>query len=58
MEQELWILEMKEADVDAYTNLFNDLTTLCPRMVTLKYKKIERYILGLPQLIQGLVTAS
>lgn len=58
LEQELWSLEMKEADIAASTNYFYDLSTLCPRMVTLEYKKIERYIWGFPQPIQGLVTAS
>lgn len=58
LEQELWSLEMKEADIAASTNYFNDLSTLCPRMVTLEYKKVERYIWALPQPIQGLVTTS
>lgn len=35
---------MKEADVNANTNRFNDLATLCPGVVTPEYKKVERYI--------------
>ena len=34
LEQELWSLEMKEVDVNAYTNYFNYLATLCFGMVT------------------------
>lgn len=58
LEQELWEMVMKEVDIGTYTNLFNDLSTLCSGMVTPKYKKVERYIWGLPQPIQGFVAAS
>lgn len=58
LEQDLLNLMMKEAHIAYYTNCFNDLTTLCPRMVTPEYNKIERYIWGLRQPIQGLLTAS
>lgn len=42
----------------SYMNYFNDLATLCPGMVTLEYKKVQRYIWGLPQPIERLVPAS
>ena len=58
LEQELWNPMMKEADVATYKSHFNYLATLCASMVTPGYKKIDRYIWGLPQPIQGLVTAS
>nr|XP_043639252.1 uncharacterized protein LOC122610324 [Erigeron canadensis] len=44
--------------MSAYTNRFNELVSLCPGMVTPEYKKIERYIWGLPPSIQGNVAAS
>jgi len=47
LEQELWNLAMKGSDITAYTNRFNDLSVLCPAMVTPLTKKIERYIWGL-----------
>lgn len=56
MEQELWNLEIKGANVNAYTSHFNDRDTLNLRMVTPECKKVERYIWGLPHPIQGLVT--
>ncbi|GJX48746.1 hypothetical protein Tco_0273936 [Tanacetum coccineum] len=36
----------------------NELAVMCLTMVTLEYKKIERYIWGLPESIQGNVTSS
>lgn len=36
----------------------NDLATLCQNFVTLEYKKVEMYIWGFVQPIQGLVTTS
>lgn len=49
---------MKEAYIAAYASSFNDITMFCPNFVTTKYKKVERYIWGLVQPIQKLVTAS
>lgn len=49
---------MKEADIGSYTNCFNDLAILCIGLVTPEYKKIERYIWGLPHPTQGLFTTS
>ena len=47
LEQEIWNLTMKGSDIKAYTDRFNELATLCPNMVGMEYKKIERYIWGL-----------
>lgn len=44
LEQELLNLTMKDSEIVAYTNRFNDLGFLCPEMVTPEYKKIKRYI--------------
>ena len=47
LEQEHGNLTMKDSDIAAYTARFSDLTALCPEMVTLESKKVERYISGL-----------
>lgn len=57
LEKELWDLVMNEADIVAHMNRFNDLSTLCPKMVTPEDKKVEN-IWGLPRPIRGLVIAS
>ena len=44
LEQELWGLTMVGSDITTYTNRFSDLAILCPGMVALESKKIERYI--------------
>lgn len=49
---------MKDVDIATYTSQFNYLATLFPGLVSPEYKKIDRYIWGFPQPIQGLVTAS
>ncbi|GJZ17028.1 putative reverse transcriptase domain-containing protein [Tanacetum coccineum] len=58
MEQELWNLIVKGDDISGYTCRFYKLTVMCPKMVTPEYKKIERYIWGLPERNQGNVTSS
>lgn len=58
MEQELWNLIMTDVDIITYTNQFNDLATLCPIFFTPEHKKVERYIWGLVQPIQGFITYS
>ncbi|KAL4571035.1 hypothetical protein LXL04_017785 [Taraxacum kok-saghyz] len=57
LEQELWNLTMQGSNITGYTNRFNDLSVLCPAMVTPVAKKIERYIWGLSFEIQNSVTA-
>ena len=49
LEHELWNLKMKGSDIAAYTSRFDDLALLCPGMVTLESKKIERFICVTPQ---------
>ncbi|GJS35493.1 putative reverse transcriptase domain-containing protein [Tanacetum coccineum] len=57
-ENELWNLCIKGTDVAGYTRRFQELTLLCPRMVPEENDKIERFIWGLPDNIQGNVTSS
>ncbi|XP_071713165.1 uncharacterized protein [Rutidosis leptorrhynchoides] len=58
MESEFWELKVKGTDIEAYTNRFLELVTLCPDMVPTEHKKIEHYVEGLPDEIQGNVIAA
>nr|GEZ39817.1 hypothetical protein [Tanacetum cinerariifolium] len=58
METELWNLTMKGDDLTAYTKRFQELICLCTRMVPGEEDKVERFIGGLPDNIQGNVIAA
>ncbi|GKD91734.1 putative reverse transcriptase domain-containing protein [Tanacetum coccineum] len=58
METELWNLTVKGNDLTAYTQRFQELILLYTRMVPDKEDKVERFIGGLPDNIQGNVIAS
>ncbi|GKB77947.1 putative reverse transcriptase domain-containing protein [Tanacetum coccineum] len=58
MENELWNLKVKEYNLVAYTQRFNELTLMCPRMVEPKSVKSNAYIRGLSDNIKGEVTSS
>ncbi|GKB84987.1 putative reverse transcriptase domain-containing protein, partial [Tanacetum coccineum] len=53
METELWNLAVKGNDLIAYTRRFRELVLLCTRMVLNEEDKVERFIGGLPNNIQG-----
>ncbi|GJZ89404.1 putative reverse transcriptase domain-containing protein [Tanacetum coccineum] len=53
METELWNLTMKGNDLTAYTQRFQELILLCTRMVPNEEDRVERFIGGLPDNIQG-----
>nr|GFA15516.1 hypothetical protein [Tanacetum cinerariifolium] len=53
MEHELWNLKVKEYNIVAYTQRFNKLSLMCPRMVELKRVKVYAYIQGLTDNIKG-----
>ncbi|GKD52065.1 reverse transcriptase domain-containing protein, partial [Tanacetum coccineum] len=53
METELWNLTVKGNDLTAYTRRFQELVLLKTRMVTDEEEKVERFIGGLPNNIQG-----
>ncbi|GJU65389.1 putative reverse transcriptase domain-containing protein [Tanacetum coccineum] len=57
MEHELWNLKVKEYDVVAYTQRFNELALMCPRMVEPERVKVGAYIRGLTDNIKGEVTS-
>ncbi|GKA61709.1 putative reverse transcriptase domain-containing protein [Tanacetum coccineum] len=58
MEHELWNLRVKEYDIVAYTQRFNELALMCPRMVEPERVKVDAYIRGLTNNIKGEVTSS
>ncbi|GKB59824.1 reverse transcriptase domain-containing protein [Tanacetum coccineum] len=58
MEDEFYHLTVKGNDLKAYVRRFQELATLCPTMVPDSEKMMEVFIEGLPQSIEGNVTAS
>ncbi|GJW66298.1 putative reverse transcriptase domain-containing protein [Tanacetum coccineum] len=58
MEHELWNLKVKEYNIVAYTQRFNELALMCPRMVEPERVKVDAYIRGLTDNIKGEVTSS
>ncbi|GKE14940.1 reverse transcriptase domain-containing protein [Tanacetum coccineum] len=57
MEDELYNLTVKGNDLKPYVRRFQELTVLCPNMVTNTEKLLEAFIVGLPKSIEGNVTA-
>ncbi|GKE69372.1 reverse transcriptase domain-containing protein, partial [Tanacetum coccineum] len=57
METELWNLTVKGNDLTAYTQRFQELILLCTRMVLNEEDRVERFIGGLSDNIQGNVIA-
>ncbi|GKE28729.1 putative reverse transcriptase domain-containing protein, partial [Tanacetum coccineum] len=58
METELWNLVLKGNDLTTYTRRFQELVLLCTRMVLNEEDKVERFVGGLPDNIQGNVIAA
>ncbi|GKC89249.1 putative reverse transcriptase domain-containing protein, partial [Tanacetum coccineum] len=57
MGHELWNMNVKEYNIVAYTQRFNELALMCPRMVEPESVKIDAYIRGLSETIKGEVTS-
>ncbi|GKE74707.1 hypothetical protein Tco_1536748, partial [Tanacetum coccineum] len=55
---EIWNLKVKGTDVERYTQRFQELALLCGRMFPDESDKVEKYVVGLPDMIQGCVMAS
>ncbi|GJU48973.1 putative reverse transcriptase domain-containing protein [Tanacetum coccineum] len=53
MESELWNLTMKNNDLAAYTQRFQELTMMCTKMVPEEEDRVEKFIRGFPDNIQG-----
>ncbi|GKF61813.1 reverse transcriptase domain-containing protein, partial [Tanacetum coccineum] len=58
MESELWNLIVKNNDLAAYTQRFQELTMMCTKMVLEEEDRVEKFIGGLPDNIQGNVIAA
>nr|GEV41494.1 hypothetical protein [Tanacetum cinerariifolium] len=58
MEDEFYNLVVKGNDIKTYARRFQELATLCPNMVPNNKNLMEVFIGGLPQRIEGTVTAS
>ncbi|GKA36314.1 putative reverse transcriptase domain-containing protein, partial [Tanacetum coccineum] len=50
---ELWNLTVKNNDLIAYTQRFQELTMMCTKMVPEEEDRVEKFIRGLPDNIQG-----
>nr|GEW73767.1 hypothetical protein [Tanacetum cinerariifolium] len=58
LEDELRHLKLRDMNIAAYTERFNELALLCPDTVPNKKKKVELYIKGLTKIIKGETTSS
>ncbi|GKG35241.1 reverse transcriptase domain-containing protein, partial [Tanacetum coccineum] len=58
MENELWNLKLRDTNIAAYMQRFNELVLLCPDVVLTEKKKVEAYIRGFPENIKGETTSS
>ncbi|GJX91405.1 putative reverse transcriptase domain-containing protein [Tanacetum coccineum] len=58
METELWNLSVKNNDMATYTQRFQELTMMCTKMVPEEEDRVEKFIGGLPDNIQGNVIAA
>ncbi|GJX77487.1 putative reverse transcriptase domain-containing protein [Tanacetum coccineum] len=58
METELWNLSVKNNDMATYTQRFQEHTMMCSKMVPEEEDRVERFIGGLPDNIQGNVIAA
>ncbi|GJZ50899.1 putative reverse transcriptase domain-containing protein [Tanacetum coccineum] len=53
MENKLRSLKLRDTNIAAYTQRFNELALLCPEAVPSEKKKVKLYIKGLPENIKG-----
>ncbi|GKB12617.1 putative reverse transcriptase domain-containing protein [Tanacetum coccineum] len=53
LEIELWNLKVKGTDVVSYTQCFHELALMCGRMLPKESDQVEKYVGGLPDMIQG-----
>ncbi|GJY56211.1 putative reverse transcriptase domain-containing protein [Tanacetum coccineum] len=58
MESKLWNLTVKNNDLAAYTLRFQELTMMCTKIVPDEEDRVEKFIRGLPDNIQGNVIAA
>nr|GEX49781.1 reverse transcriptase domain-containing protein [Tanacetum cinerariifolium] len=53
LEIKLWNLKVKGTDVESYNQRFQELALMCDRMFPEESDKVEKYLGGLPDMIQG-----
>nr|GEU45925.1 putative reverse transcriptase domain, ribonuclease H-like domain, aspartic peptidase domain protein [Tanacetum cinerariifolium] len=58
LEIELWNLKVKENNLSAYTERFQELILICTKFVAVESEKIDKYVNGLPDNIYGSMKAS
>nr|GEX60358.1 putative reverse transcriptase domain-containing protein [Tanacetum cinerariifolium] len=58
LEDKLRHLKLRDMNIAAYTERFNELSLLCTDVVHNEKKKVELYIKGLPEIIKGETTSS
>ncbi|GJW55914.1 reverse transcriptase domain-containing protein, partial [Tanacetum coccineum] len=58
METELWNLSMKNNDMATYTQRFQELTMMCTKMVPEEEDRVEKFVGGLLDNIQGNVISA
>ncbi|GKE72360.1 reverse transcriptase domain-containing protein [Tanacetum coccineum] len=58
LEIELWNLKVKSTDVVSYNQCFQELPLMCERLFPDESDEVEKYVGGLPDIIQGSVMAS
>ncbi|GJR97032.1 reverse transcriptase domain-containing protein [Tanacetum coccineum] len=58
LESELWNLTVKGTDIAGYTQRFQELALLCPKMFLDEEEKLERYMWGLHDSNQRNVTSA
>ncbi|GJR65950.1 reverse transcriptase domain-containing protein [Tanacetum coccineum] len=58
LEIEIWNLKVKGTDVVSYTQRFKELALMCGIMFPEESDQVEKYVEGLPDMIQGSVMAS
>ncbi|GKF33860.1 putative reverse transcriptase domain-containing protein, partial [Tanacetum coccineum] len=58
METELWNLTVKNNDLTAYTQRFQEFTMMCTKMVPEEEDRVKKFIGGLPDNFQGNVIAA
>ncbi|GJR84103.1 reverse transcriptase domain-containing protein [Tanacetum coccineum] len=58
LEIEIWNLKVKGTDVASYTQRFQELALMCGRMFPEESDRVEKYVGGLPDMIQESVMAS
>nr|GEZ75346.1 hypothetical protein [Tanacetum cinerariifolium] len=58
LEIELWNLKVRDNNIPAYTNRFQDLALICTKFVSNETKKVDKYISRLPDNIYGNVKSS